>query len=51
MATLTCDVCRTTKASGRIFYQCSQCKRWLCSSCTYKGKTCQCCGRGYTNRA
>ncbi len=41
-----CNGCGSTEKSGKIFYQCSACGRWWCSSCGYAGKKCIC-GRGY----
>lgn len=49
MATIKCEAsgCKKTSDGGHIFYQCSHCGRWWCSSHGHNGKLCPGCRKGY----
>lgn len=40
----------STEKSGKVFYQCSHCGRWWCSSHGSNGKKCAC-GKGFMKQA
>jgi hypothetical protein len=52
MSTIQCEAsaCSSTNASGKIFYQCSHCRRWWCSSHGSEGKLCPACSKGYLRK-
>jgi len=44
---IKCNGCESTDKSGKIFFQCTKCGRWWCSSCGSSGKECPACHKGY----
>lgn len=42
--------CKATDKGGKIFYQCSKCGRWWCSSHGSQGNKCPGCRSGYLKR-
>lgn len=52
MSALRCEAsgCNKSSAGGKIFFQCSHCRRWWCPVHARAGMRCSACRKGFVNR-